>query len=107
MTSSLKKKLKKTSKIIILENLNHYRDFISTKQISTIIFYLWQKKINGIINIASGKKINIRSLTKILAKKMNKNVRFKYNKPTSLVADVTRLLKVGYKLKKLDLKTFF
>ncbi len=107
LASSLKKKLKKTSKLIFLENLNHYRDFIDTKQISFIIIYLWQKKINGIINIATGKKTNVKSLTQLLAKKMNKNVRFKYNKPTSLVADVSKLLRTGYKQKKLNLKTFF
>ena len=41
---------------IILENLNHYRDFISTDQISKAILLLWSKKHQGIINIANGKK---------------------------------------------------
>ena len=40
-TPSLIKKFKGNKKKLVLENLNHYRDFLSTEQISKIIFFLW------------------------------------------------------------------
>ena len=104
---SIKKKLRSKSKIVVLDNLNHYRDFLDTKQISKIIFYLWKKKTFGIINIASGKKTNIQSLVKRIAIKMNKKIKFLYNKPTCQTADINKLLKIGYKPQELKLKRFF
>ncbi len=104
---SIKKKLKKKSKLIILNNLNHYRDFLNTQQISKIILYLWKKNFFGVINIASGKKINIKFITKNIATKMRKKIKFGSNKPTSHVANTSKLLNLGYKAEELKLKRFF
>ena len=51
----LKKKIKNKKKIILLKNLNHYRDFISTKDLAKIIIFLYKKKFKGIINLGSVK----------------------------------------------------
>ena len=93
--------------MVFLDNLNHYRDFLSTKEISKIILYLWKKKFSGTINIASGRRINIQFITKNLAEKMNKRIKFIYNKPTNHVANISKLRNIGYKLPKQNLKRFF
>ena len=65
LVSSLKDKiLGSKSKLIILHNLNQYRDFIKIKQIVKIIFFLYEKNYSGIINIASGKKNFIKDYCK-------------------------------------------
>ena len=104
---SIKKKLRNNSEKICLNNLNHNRDFLDTKQVSKIIFFLWKKRFSGIINIASGKKTNIQSVAKKIAIKMNKKIKFNYNAPTYHLADIKKLLKIGYKPKALNLKRFF
>ena len=106
-TPSLIKKFKGSRKNLVLENLNHYRDFLSTEQISKIIFFLWQKKYVGTINIGSGEKTNLKSVAKIFANKSNKKITFKYNKPTFHLADISKLKKLGYKQSKLNFGRFF
>ena len=78
----------------------------SNLQISRIIGHLWRKKTFGIINIGSGIKTDLRDLAILFAKKKNKKVSFGYNKPTCLVADISKLKKTGFKVRKLNLKSF-
>ena len=104
---TLLNKLKLSSKTIIFKNLNHYRDFVSTDQISKIIVFLWKKKFKGIINIGSGRKTNLKKIAKIFANKANKKIIIKNNKSTCLVADISKLKNLGYKQKKLDFIRFF
>ncbi len=99
LVPDLKKKIKRTKKKIILKNLNHYRDFISMEEISKIIHYLYKKNFRGIINIGSGKAINLKSIAKKICEKYNKKFNFVDNKKsTYLVADVSKL-KLIYKFK--------
>ena len=56
LVPDLKKKIKKANNKIILENLNHYRDFISMKDISKIILFLYSIKFKGIINLKPEEK---------------------------------------------------
>ena len=79
---------------------------MTTDQISKIISYLWKKKITGIINIGSGIKTDLRDIATFFAKKKNKKVFFGHNKTTCLVADISKLKKTGFKVKKLNLKRF-
>ena len=104
---SLIKKIKKGTKIMTLENLHHYRDFLSTKQISKIIFFLWKKNFSGIINIGSGKKTDLREVAKFVGKKEKKTILFKKNKSTQHIANITKLKKLGLKSKKLNFGSFF
>ena len=106
-TPNLLKKIKGKNKKIILDNLNHNRDFLSTDQISKIIVYLFKKKFVGIINIASGKKTNLRMIAKIFAKKAGKKIIFKGNPQTSQIANVSMLKNLGYKQRKLNFGKFF
>ena len=104
---SLISKIKIKKKIIKLNNLNHYRDFISTDQISNIILLLWRNKYRGIINIARGEKVHLKMIAKILAKKYKKKIYFQKNKPTTTVADIKKLSKIGWKNKKLNFIRYF
>ena len=51
--SNLKKKMSYKKDKIILSNLNHFRDFVTTKYISKVIVFLMKKKINGLIVMAA------------------------------------------------------
>ena len=105
---SLLKKFKTKKKSIEFQDLNHYRDFITTKQISRIIYLLWKKKISGIINIANGEKIFLKNIALYLGKKNNKNITFKdTNKMTKIIANISRLKAINYKFKRLKFFEFF
>mgnify|MGYP001276592707 CR=1 FL=1 len=105
---SLLKKFKTNKKNIEFQDLNHYRDFITTKQISKIIYFLWLKKISGIINIANGEKIFLKDIALYLGKKNNKNIIFKDNKKTTkIIANIDKLRKINFKTKKLKFVEFF
>ncbi len=100
LVPDLKYKIRKTKKKLTLKNLNHYRDFISMEDISKIILILMRKKFSGILNLGSGKGILLKDIAKIIAKKYDKKVVFLDNKkPTYLVANITKLLRI-YKFKK-------
>ena len=99
---SLLAKIKNSkNKEIFIENMNHYRDFLSTKDIALAINTLFKKKKIGIYNIGSGRKINLKTIASIIGKKNNKKVIFsKDNKATYLVSNNSRLKKLGWKPKK-------
>lgn len=100
-------KIKKAKNVIILENLNHYRDFISMVDISKIIILLMKKKFNGILNLGLGKKIHLKVIAKIIANKYKKLIRFKDNKkPTYLIANINKLKKI-YNHKLIDFESDF
>ena len=83
------------------ENVNHYRDFISTKDICSAIRILFNHKARGIYNIGSGKKILILDLIKFIARKKNKKILLKKNKKrTCLFADISKIKKLEWKPKK-------
>lgn len=103
---SLIKQIKNSKKKeITLKNLNHYRDFLSTKDISLAIKKLFDKKAQGIFNIGSGKKFSLQNIAKLIAKKHKKNTKFISNKRfTYLISNNNKLLKLGWKPKKYKAK---
>lgn len=97
LVPDLKKKIKNSKKIVILKNLNHYRDFISVDDIVKIILNFSKRQIDGIVNIASGKKTKLSTIAKIIAKRYKKKIYIKKNNnPTYLVAN-NNFLKAKYK----------
>jgi len=95
LVPDLIRKIKKAKKSITLENLNHYRDFISMKDIARIIFILYKKKFCGIINIASGKAICLKDIAIQISNHYKKKIIFKDNdKKTYLVANINKLKKI-------------
>ena len=99
LVPDLKKKIRASRKKIILKNLNHYRDFISMEDISKIIFLLWKKKYEGILNLGSGKPIFLKNIALKISQKFKKEIYFKDNRITTyLIADTKELKKI-YKKK--------
>ena len=95
LVPDLKSKIKKSKKKITLYNLDHYRDFISMKDISRIIFCLYKKKYKGIINIASGKGIHLKDIATCISKYYKKEIKFDDNKKkTYLIANISKLKKI-------------
>ena len=90
--------IEKNNKNIKLSNLNHYRDFISVNDICSAINLLYSKKYKGIINICSGKKVNLVTIVQYFAKKFKKKITTNnQKKPSFLVGDNDRLKKIGWK----------
>ncbi len=97
LVPSIKNKISKINKVIELKNLNHYRDFLSVKDISKAIYFLWNKKFCGIINIASGKKVYLKNIAKLLNKKNKKLIFIDSNKKTNLIANISKIKRIGWK----------
>ena len=100
---SLIRRIKTKQNFVKLDNMNHFRDFLTTKQISEIIIKLSKKKYRGIINIGSGKKTDLKKIAIILAKKFRKKIIFQKNKPTCSVASNFKLKELGIKFKALNI----
>ena len=63
--------------------------------ISQIIFKLYSQNFCGVLNLGSGKKVYLKDIAKIIAKKYHKKIIFKDNKKlTSLIADNKKLKKI-------------
>jgi nucleoside-diphosphate-sugar epimerase len=91
----------KIDNFVNLDNINHVRDFIDIGDICSAIKLLYVKKSKGIYNLGSGKPIPLIQIVKYLANIFNKKFLInKPNKQTILVANVKKLLKLGWKPKK-------
>ena len=65
------------------------------KDISKIIFFLFNRNYKGIINLGTGKKIKLTKIAKIIAKKYKKNLKFEDNKKATYhIANITKLKKI-------------
>ena len=91
----------KINNFVNLDNINHVRDFIDIGDICSAIKLLYDKKSKGIYNLGSGKPIPLIQIIKYLANIFNKKFLInKPNKQTILVANVKKLLQLGWKPKK-------
>ena len=101
VTSLIKKLLKfKKNKINKIENVNHYRDFLTTKDIINAILFLERKKRTGIFNIGSGQKLHLVDIINHLNKFTKKNIQIGKNiKKTYLIANISKLRKIGWEKK--------
>jgi nucleoside-diphosphate-sugar epimerase len=94
------KKAKSKKKNLVLKNLGHYRDFISTNDICRAIKILYQKRAVGIYNIASGEKILISDIAEIIFKKLNKKYIIQKNlKKTCLIANIEKIRGLNWRPK--------
>lgn len=102
---SIYKKFKQ-NKLINLKNIYHVRDFIDIDDICSAIKLLYTKKSKGVYNVGSGKAIKLIKIIEFFSNLFKK--RFKIdekNKITSLVANVSKLKKLGWRTKKNIKKT--
>ena len=96
------KKIKKSNfKNIKLKNLDHYRDFLSTKDIIKAIEILCIRQNMGVYNIGSGRKISLNKIAYFFSKKFNKNISFSksLNQTSFLISNNSKLLKTGWRPK--------
>lgn len=98
---SITKKVKMSKKKIILYELNHFRDFLSTKDIVKAIDTLRKKKAKGVYNIGAGNKFCLKKISLMISKKYKKKITFIDSKKTSyLISDNKKILNLGWKPKK-------
>ena len=104
LVPDLKNKIKKKNNIK-LENLNHFRDFISIKDIAKIIIYFLKNQISGVINLSTGKSTKLVTIAKIISKKYGKKIKiFENDKPSFLVGNNSLLKKIYKKRLNLSLR---
>lgn len=76
-------------------NLSQARDFIHVYDAANILMKLLTNDINGVFNIGSGQKIELKDLVTLIAKKMSKldliDVRHETHNSHILVADMSKL----------------
>ena len=83
-----------------LDNINHVRDFIDITDICSAIKLLYLKKSEGVYNLGSGKPTPLIKIVKYLSNLFNKKyVINKSNKKTMHVADLKKIIKLGWKPK--------
>ena len=86
---------------ISLENINHIRDFIDIRDIYSAIKILYAKKSKGIYNLGSGIPIPLIKIIEYLANLFKKKYMInKENKLTMHVADLKKMIRLGWKPKK-------
>jgi len=94
---SLINRIKKSeNKYIFFKDLNHYRDFSSTKSICAAINILRKNTSAGVYNIGSGKSFLLENIAKYICKKFNKKFIFERNVKTFLVGNISKLNKLGF-----------
>ena len=96
---SLLKKINQPKDIINLQDLNHDRDFCHIDDLCRAVNLLKKRNSSGIYNIGTGKPTNLFSIVKLINKK-NKKIFYKKNqKKTSLIANIDKIKKIGFKPK--------
>ena len=94
----MREKIKKGSVIKIDKSI---RDFIHVSEVSRVIKFIIKKKINGTVNVGSGKGYSLIKIVKYLSKKLKKKpILITKSKKTKLVADLSLLKSYGLKAKK-------
>ena len=96
---SLFKKINQSKHPINLKDLNHDRDFCHIDDLCRAVNLLKKKNSTGIFNIGTGKATNLFRIVKLINRE-NKKIFYKKNdKKTSLVANIDKIKKIGFKPK--------
>ena len=89
------KKIKKNQEININKSI---RDFIHIDDVLKIIDFFIKNAINDTLNVGSGKGVSLEYIVKNLSKKFSKKPLLNIaNKSDKLIANITKLRKLGYK----------
>ncbi len=88
------------NKVLFLKNLNHERDFCHVNDVCSAINILYLKNLDGVYNIGTSKKVNLKSIAKFFSKKYNKKIIFDDNlKKTTILSKIKKIEKIGFKPK--------
>jgi nucleoside-diphosphate-sugar epimerase len=97
---SIIKKIKLSKNKVTLKELNHHRDFLSTKDIVLAIDTLRKNKATGIYNIGSSKNFYLKDIATLISKTFNKKIIFKDSKKkTYLISNNKKIMKMHWKPK--------
>lgn len=69
------------------------------EDISEIIFLLWKKRYQGILNLGSGKPVFLKDIALKISRKFKKKIYFKDNRTTTFLTANIKELKKIYKKK--------
>ncbi len=97
LVPTLLKKIKNCKKTLKISNLNHDRDFIHVDDLCKAINILKNKRSEGIFNIGSGKGTKLLDILQLINKKNKKILHDKNKIKTSLIANIAKIKKVGFK----------
>ena len=91
-------KKKSSQKVINLNNFNKVRDFIHTEDVCKAMHVLINKRFEGPVNVASGRKINLILLAQKYLKKIKSSSIISINNTAkqNLYADISILKKLGF-----------
>ena len=100
VSAIINKLLKSNKNSVEIENVNHCRDFLNSKDTINAILMLVRKKKAGIFNIGSGKKVSLPSIIYYLNTFFKKGIKIKHNdRATFLIANNTKLRRIGWRPK--------
>ena len=78
--------------------MNHFRDFLNTKDIAKVINVMRERECSGIYNIGSGIKFSLKNIAQLISEKYNKKIKFlDSNKTTYLISDNKKILRLNWK----------
>jgi nucleoside-diphosphate-sugar epimerase len=101
---SITKKIKLSKKKVTLHKLNHFRDFLNTKDIIFAIDLLRKKNASGIYNIGTGNQFDLKTIAQLISKKFNKKINFiDSNKTTYLISNNKKISKLNWKPQKFNM----
>lgn len=97
----IKNKLRINKKILKIRKINTSRDYINLNQLCEILFFILNKRITKVVNVGSGKKLNLINLIKLIKDKNNVKTKliFENKKYPGLFANINLLRKLGYRKK--------
>jgi hypothetical protein len=96
---SILTKLRNNNKEIKFQNLRHIRDFLPINIIIKAIKLLSIKKVEGIFNICSSRKVDLQNLTIELNQKYKKKITFSNNTKKSVLFGCNKkLINLGWKI---------
>ena len=104
---SILTKLRNNNKEIKFQNLRHIRDFLPINHIANAIKLLSIKKVAGIFNICSNRKLDLQNLTTELNQKYKKKISFSNNnKKSTLFGCNKKLTNLGWKIDKIKYSNY-
>ena len=102
----IKKKLFLNKKILRIRKVNTVRDYIDLEQLCEILFFILNKEITKVVNVGSGKQLNLIDLIQLIKDKNNVKTKlvFENKKFPGLFANVNLLRQLGYRKKMIRFK---
>ena len=102
----IKNRLRINKKILKIRKINTSRDYINLSQLCEILFFILNKKITKVVNVGSGRQLNLINLIKLIKDKNSVKTKlvFEKKKYPGLFANINLLRQLGYRKKMIKFK---